>query len=186
MTLDSMRSSLPGPGLSTACFTDFPGRANTTRSDTEREYCRLLAENAFVHHDLVHSIPLVDACADVVYTSHFLEHLFRPDAERVLKESFRVLKPGGLIRACVLDLAYAVSLYGAGQKRRMLTDFFFVEDLSSFHARHKYLYDFELLKEALVTAGFREVTRCAYWQGRAPDLDLRSTAIRRRRCSWRR
>ncbi len=136
------------------------------------EYCRILSENAFIHHDLAHSIPLVDGCADVVYTSHFLEHVFRPDAGKVLRESHRALKPGGLIRVCVPDLAYAISLYAAGKKHEMLEHFFFVEDLASFHARHKYLYDFELLKAALEEAGFSQVTRRSYRSGAAPDADI--------------
>lgn len=136
------------------------------------EYCRLLSENRFVHHDLANSIPLVDATADVVYSSHFVEHLYRNDAERVLREAYRVLRAGGLIRVCIPDLAHAVSLYQAGQKRYMLEHFFFVEDRASFHARHKYMYDFELLAEALAAAGFRSIERREYRIGDAPDLNI--------------
>jgi ubiquinone/menaquinone biosynthesis C-methylase UbiE len=134
------------------------------------EYCRLLETHRFVHHDLAHSLPFPDASADFVYSSHFLEHLFQKDARRLLSESFRILRPGGTVRVCVPDLEHAVSLYAAGRKREMLDNYFFVEDMESYLARHKYMYDFEMLKAELEGAGFRDVTRCAYREGRTPDL----------------
>ena len=134
------------------------------------EYCRLLEAHRFVHHDLAHNLPFPDACADFVYSSHFLEHLFPKDARHLLGESFRILKPGGTVRICVPDLEVAVSLYSTGRKREMLDNYFFVEDLDSYFARHKYMYDFEMLKAELEAAGFRDVTRCGYRAGRTPDL----------------
>ena len=134
------------------------------------QYCDLLENHVFMHHDLSHSIPLKDETADFVYSSHFLEHLFKTDAERLLKDCHRVLKPGGIVRICVPDLAYAISLYVAGEKEQMLANYFFVEDKESFLARHKYMYDFELLKTLLEKIGFSQVTRCNYQEGRTPDL----------------
>lgn len=124
------------------------------------QYCDLLENHVFLHHDLSHSIPLKDQTADFVYSSHFLEHLFKQDAERLLRDCYRVLKSGGIVRICVPDLAYALSLYVAGEKEKMLANYFFVEDKESFLARHKYMYDFELLKTLLEKIGFSQVTRC--------------------------
>lgn len=134
------------------------------------EYCDLLERHDFLHHDLGHSLPFPDASVDVVYSSHFLEHLFKPEARRLLAESRRVLKPGGVIRIAVPDLAYAVSLYAKGEKEKMLESYFFVEDRSSTLARHKYMYDFGMLEALLATAGFERIVRRAYREGDAPDL----------------
>lgn len=134
------------------------------------EYCALLENHHFVHHDAALGLPFADGVADFVYSSHFLEHLFKEEAQHVLRESFRVLKPGGVIRVCVPDLAHALSLYGAGRKREMLENYFFVEDRSSYLARHKYMYDFELLKTGIEAAGFTNVRRNAYREGRTPDI----------------
>lgn len=134
------------------------------------EYCRLLRDHYFIHHDLAHSIPLVDGVADFIYSSHFLEHLFRKDGENLLAESFRVLKPGGTIRVVVPDLAYALSLYSAGEKEKMLLDNFFVEDDDSYYARHRYMYDFPMLEDALRRVGFHDVRLCDFRKGRTPDL----------------
>lgn len=146
--------------------------SGSNRYYTEAEYCRLLRESHFLHHDLSYGIPFCDNTADFVYSSHFLEHLFKSDAEVLLKESYRVLKPGGIIRVCVPDLQYAVSLYNSGQKEKMLDSYFFVEDMENSMARHKYMYDFELLETKLKEAGFTAVSRHNYREGKTPDLDV--------------
>lgn len=56
-----------------------------------------------VHWDLKRGIPFPDATFDVVYHSHFLEHLDRTFANRFLAECGRVLKVGGVIRVVVPD-----------------------------------------------------------------------------------
>lgn len=141
-----------------------------SRYYSEQEYCRLLGDNYFIHHDLAHGIPLFEGSADFVYSSHFLEHLKRTDAENLIRESYRVLKPGGRVRIVVPDLEYAVSLYTTGRKEEMLTQYFFVDDDESFYARHKYMYDFDMLKEVLERAGFHEIRRCSFHEGFTPDL----------------
>jgi predicted SAM-dependent methyltransferase len=138
---------------------------------TREQYCGVLANHRFVHHDLAYSLPFEDGAVDFVFSSHFLEHLFRDDARRVLRESFRILKPGGTMRVCVPDLGYAISLYGSGRTREMLEEYFFVDVKSSYLARHKYMYDFAMLAEELRSAGFGDVTRCRYREGRTPDIE---------------
>jgi SAM-dependent methyltransferase len=134
------------------------------------EYCGLLENHRYVHHDAAYGLPFADNAADFIYSSHFLEHLFKDEAQRVLRESLRVLKPGGTVRVCVPDLAHAVALYEIGDKRAMLENYFFVEDRASFLARHKYMYDFELLAAELAAAGFDSVELSAYREGRTPDI----------------
>ncbi|OIQ87100.1 methyltransferase domain protein [mine drainage metagenome] len=136
------------------------------------QYCDLLGNHVFMHHDLSHSVPLKDQTVDFIYSSHFLEHLFKADADRLLTDCYRALKPGGIIRISIPDLAYAVSFYARGEKERMLADYFFVEDKESFLARHKYMYDFELLRNLLEKVGFSQIVRCAYQEGRTPDIKL--------------
>jgi len=139
-----------------------------------QEYCDLLGENRFVHHDLSKGLPFVDDVVDVVYSSHFLEHLYREDAEYLLRESWRVLHSGGRIRVCIPDLAYAVSLYqdqNNKNKVKMLENYFFVQDKASYYAVHKYMYDFDLLRLKLEEAGFINIERCSYQHGQIPDLE---------------
>ena len=144
--------------------------SGASRYYTEQQYCALLRDHRFVHHDLSHSLPFRDATVDYVYTSHFLEHLFEAEGARLLREAFRVLRPGGTIRVAVPDLRFAIALYQRGEKQRMLRDYFFVEDMGSLLARHKYMYDFDLLGSALVAAGFSTPVQQNYRNGSVPDL----------------
>jgi SAM-dependent methyltransferase len=155
------------PGASHKILYRYSG---ANRYCSEAEYCRILRENYFLHHDLAYGIPFADKTADFIYSSHFLEHLFRREAAALLEESFRVLKPGGTLRLCVPDLEYALGLYKAGEKTKMLETYFFVDDRQGPLARHKYMYDFELLEAGLKAAGFTEVRRVKYREGTVPDL----------------
>ena len=146
--------------------------AGASRYYSKEEYCRLLREHHFVHHDLAHGLPFADGVVEFLYSSHFIEHLFREDAERLLKESYRVLKPGGTIRISVPDLAHAISLYSKGEKEKMLSSYFFVEDGGSYYARHKYMYDFDMLAKALYDANFKDVQRCEFRKGLTPDIEI--------------
>lgn len=72
-----------------------------------------------LQHDLTRGIPFADAAFDAVYTSHFVEHLSRPEAFAVLNECRRVLRPGGVIRVVVPDLEGLVRAYlGTLEKAR--------------------------------------------------------------------
>jgi SAM-dependent methyltransferase len=146
-------------------------QSGANRYYSQEEYCQLLGQHRFIHHDLSYGIPTFDNSADFVYSSHFLEHLFRNDAQNLLNESLRILKPGGVVRICVPDLEYAVAQYSAGKKKAMLESYFFVDDDNSYYARHKYMYDFQMLQDLLILVGFRDIKRCEFQQGLTPDLD---------------
>ena len=76
------------------------------------------------------------------------------------------------MRIAIPDLEYAVEQYRLGKKRQMLENYFFVDDLLSYLARHKYMYDFELLSESLYKAGFKKVIKCTFKTGVTPDIDI--------------
>jgi SAM-dependent methyltransferase len=148
------------------------GATGASRYYSIDEYRSILSNQHFAFHDLARSFPFRESSLDVIYSSHFFEHLFKMDAERLMRDAFTSLKPGGVMRIAIPDLAYAIELYRSGKKRHMLESYFFVEDLSSFLARHKYMYDFELLEEALRRAGFLRIKRCNFQQGVTPDIHL--------------
>lgn len=50
-------------------------------------------------------IPCPDNSADVVYSSHMIEHLDRREAQAFLLEVRRILQPGGIVRVAAPDLA---------------------------------------------------------------------------------
>lgn len=61
--------------------------------------------------DLLGRLPVADASLQLVYSSHFLEHVPRTHVAGLLKECHRVLRPGGLLRLVVPDLQEMCSCY---------------------------------------------------------------------------
>ena len=61
--------------------------------------------------DIRKSIPLSDNCADLIYSSHFLEHLTYEEASETLLECKRVLISDGILRVVVPNLEHYVNLY---------------------------------------------------------------------------
>lgn len=57
------------------------------------------------------TLPLANASVDLVYTSHFLEHVGDPVAEQVVAESFRILKPGGTFAVKIPDFDAFVNAF---------------------------------------------------------------------------
>jgi predicted SAM-dependent methyltransferase len=136
---------------------------------SEAEYVGIIKGHEFLHHNLDYGIPLPDESVDYVYSSHWLEHLYKEDAERLLGEAVRVLKPGGCIRICVPDLEHVVSQYHKGNKEKALEYFYSVSRGGELGSHH-YLYDEEMLEAVLHKVGFRSIVKCAYQQGQTPDL----------------
>lgn len=83
--------------------------ANKVLSQERSDRLRLIGNNVLVH-DLSKGIPFADGSVDAVYHSHTLEHIDRDfdDPKRdaalsFIKDCYRVLKPGGILRVVVPD-----------------------------------------------------------------------------------
>ena len=89
---------------------------------SEDRFQRLLGvDPEIIMWDLRKGIPFDDNVFDVVYSSHFLEHIDKDDVPSFLEDCHRVLKHNGIIRLVVPDLlaiincyTYAVTIYNAG------------------------------------------------------------------------
>jgi predicted SAM-dependent methyltransferase len=57
-----------------------------------------------ISYDLTKGIPFSSETFDVVYHSHVLEHFTASQGDAFIKECFRLLKPGGILRIAVPDL----------------------------------------------------------------------------------
>lgn len=55
-------------------------------------------------YDIRKPLPFRDGTVDAVYASHVLEHLDRDQGRRLLRDCWRILKPGGVARIVVPDL----------------------------------------------------------------------------------
>jgi predicted SAM-dependent methyltransferase len=61
--------------------------------------------------DVKKGIPFPNNYFDSVYCSHLLEHLFTSEADALVPEIYRVLKPSGVVRIVVPDLEQIISQY---------------------------------------------------------------------------
>ncbi|NEO14128.1 MULTISPECIES: methyltransferase domain-containing protein [unclassified Moorena] len=65
----------------------------------------LAPQSSDIHnHDIRKKLPYPDAYFDACYSSHVIEHLKQHEADQLIAECWRVLKPQGIIRAVVPDL----------------------------------------------------------------------------------
>ena len=141
------------------------------KSVARDQYVDVLTTNRFVHHRLERRLPFGDDTVDNIFAGEVFEHLSVHVAHCVLRESRRVLKPGGAIRICVPDLQCAIEEYLAGQKQEAL-GFFLYDNGRGGLSAHKSMWDYGLLVDALRAAGFSSVRRCRSRTGRTPDLDV--------------
>jgi predicted SAM-dependent methyltransferase len=153
--------------LHLACGTNvMPGWANVD----------LEGPRAVIKLDLTAPLPVPDDTLEAVYSEHFIEHIERAQAQRLLAECHRVLKPGGVLRISTPDLRTIVDHYVAGRvdfwhdmhwrpetPARMLNE-------SMREWGHRFLYDADELLAALRAAGFQRVERQAWRASAHPDL----------------
>jgi predicted SAM-dependent methyltransferase len=137
---------------------------------TCEQYCNIMKNNKFIHHKIEYGLPFPDNSIKYIYSSHMLEHLYKEDSKKFLKEVYRVLVKNGVVRICVPDLEYAFSLYKNGDRENALR-LFFVPTEYNYLYQHRYLYDYTLLKKYLNEAGFETINRCQYQQGLVPDIE---------------
>lgn len=64
-----------------------------------------------ISHNISDGLPFPDNMFNVVYHSHLLEHIPVKNSLPFMKECFRVLKPGGVIRVLVPDLEQIARFY---------------------------------------------------------------------------
>lgn len=116
--------------------------------------------------------PYPDGTFDYVFSSHMLEHLCPDEATGCLREIHRVLKPGGVLRLAVPDLDYIVASYNPEQPEGLLDSIFQGRSRKTHPlARHWWHYNARSLDQALRTAGFAQIERCRYQQGRCADVE---------------
>jgi len=90
-------------------------------------------------------------------TSHFLEHLFDDEVRFVLKEAYRVLKPGAFLRVSVPDLDKAITQYLSqdptcdGDLDRAAERF---HEFCHWQGGHHQVFNFSRLQRLLLHAGF--------------------------------
>lgn len=64
-----------------------------------------------IYLDASKKLPFPDNCIDYIFTEQFFEHLSYRDGQFFLREAYRVLKPGGVIRQATPSLNGIIDIY---------------------------------------------------------------------------
>lgn len=135
-------------------------------------------------HDVRKPLPFASESFSAIYSSHMLEHLYSSEAEKVLRECLRVLRPGGVLRIMVPDLGEMSGEYSKnGDADRFMEALNFRDKTppagswlykmyslgKDFHT-HKWMYDSQSLVGRFKKAGFKDVRQMPELESRIGDV----------------
>lgn len=152
--------------------------------------------------DIVRGLPVADRSARGVYASHVLEHLTLADCRTALRNTLRILAPGGTFRLIVPDLEARARHYIAdGDANKFMRSTMLgksarpsLRQRASLSA-HLWMWDVRSLSAELSEAGFSAIRRACFGdsddsmfakvedRGRFIDGDITELAIEARRPS---
>lgn len=127
--------------------------------------------------DIVKGLPEQPDSCDGIYCSHVLEHLAYNDFLTAIKNTYLILKPGGLFRGVVPDLKAAALSYietfdtnPAPANTFMQNTMLGIEDRGTSlvglakgmfgNSKHLWMWDYKTLQFELEKAGFKYVRPC--------------------------
>jgi len=165
------------------------------RYERREEYGKIKKSNEafYLNYNLLKTWPFENDSIQHIAGSHFIEHLDLNQGIQFLKESFRVLKKGGVIRLSCPDLNIYARNYIENNrkffenkwikewcafKNAVTPGEIFIAKAYDSGGSHKWFYDFDSLKHVLETAGFQKVTKEGRLTGRIPDLERIEPSVR--------
>lgn len=109
-------------------------------------------------HDIT-KLPFDDNSVDLIYSSHVLEYFDRQEVVDVLKEWYRVLKFGSILRVAVPDFKVMTQQYlnEGCELDLFLGPLYGKWDMGDKVIYHKTVYDFLSMKRVLQSVGFRGI-----------------------------
>jgi hypothetical protein len=137
-----------------------------------------------LNYDLTKGIPAADESLDVIYHSHFLEHLTYTDGWEFLKQCHSKLKNGGIHRIVVPDLELWINAYFTNDP--FIFDKYREEVLDNdtqlyrtkasvfmgmlHNHEHKCGWDYETLAYALEKIGFKNIRKTMFQESILPEI----------------
>jgi predicted SAM-dependent methyltransferase len=136
-------------------------------------YKNLKEKEIFIVHDCRKPLPFPDGSVDHILCSHFLEHVFKEEMEKIISDFYRVLKNGGTLHVIVPNIQWMVNEYLFKKRNGVLSaaDWFLKETILSretrgsfkyrafeflgmFGLQHRWMYDYDSMELNLIKSGF--------------------------------
>jgi predicted SAM-dependent methyltransferase len=145
------------------------------------------AGTLLVSYDLRQGLPLDGQSCALIYSSHFFEHLEYRNGAALLRDCYRVLKPGGVLRLCMPNYRacfeaylqhdcdfFRLVDYGLAEPETRTLGDYMTYSLYQF-GEHKCFYDEERFQVILSKIGFSVVTTSTF----TPEFDIDSELRRK-------
>jgi len=148
-------------------------------------------QTVVISHDLRLGLPLDESTCDLIYSSHFFEHLSFANGARLMRDCHRALRSGGIFRAALPDFRADFEAYLRGDDRffapldehglmhgfeprhRTLVDY--VNYCVYQYGEHVAIYDEQKMIRVLLDVGFTTAAPSSF----RPDVDPHSDLRRR-------
>lgn len=133
--------------------------------------------------NVVDGLPLEGHSCDAVYCSHVLEHLSLQECRGALRETYRILRPGGIFRGVLPDLEIYVQDYVCNGSADAALEFMRKTLLGIIerprgaialgeqmmgNSKHLWMWDYKSLAAELHDAGFINIRRAIYGDSSEP------------------
>jgi len=134
--------------------------------------------------DVTKPFPFPSNDFDFIFSEHLIEHVTYPEGVAMLKECYRVLRPGGTVRISTPDLEFVLSLYSPVVSQHKYIEWatqLFIKDAPYAHPTfvinnfvrnwgHTFIYDEDVLADVLCNAGFSQIVRCELCKSQHQEL----------------
>jgi len=127
--------------------------------------------------DIVKGLPILDNTCNAVYCSHVLEHLALHDLRLALKNTYKILAPGGIFRFVMPDLEFLISTYVSDPTPQAAANFMrstYLGRETRFrglrgalylwfnNSQHLWMWDYKSIQVELQNAGFKNIRRANF------------------------
>jgi predicted SAM-dependent methyltransferase len=145
-------------------------------------------DRKIIYVNLLRKLPFPDDFATFVFSEAAYEHFSYEEGGRLLREIHRIIRPAGVLRLAVPDLDFFMRLYADQKKYSAFIQKYcrlmnpegppganaIINSVFMGHG-HRYMYDFQELKDQLEAAGFRNVRKMEPGQSDYEELKYLET-----------
>jgi predicted SAM-dependent methyltransferase len=122
--------------------------------------------------------PVTDNSLIGIYSEHCIEHIPFKDFDKNVKEFYRMLKPGGVLRLVTPDGGIYIDIYERrkkGENIKMPYEDGFITPMARINGifrnhGHQFIYDFETIKNVLEQNRFKDIKQESFRQGRDKNM----------------